>query len=226
MKLTYYGHSCFAVQVGNSNILFDPYITDNPLAKDIDIKEIKADYIFISHGHFDHINDAKAIALHTGAKVVATWEVKDWLNKNGVENTHPMNPGGKWKFDFGTVKCVIAQHSSSMPDGSYGGTASGFVFDTPSGNFYYSGDTALTMDMQLIPQWTKLDFAVFPIGDDLTMGVEDAILAAGMVGVKHVLGVHYDTFGYIILNHEQAFEKFSLAGINLHLPAIGETITI
>ncbi|MNK57919.1 metal-dependent hydrolase [compost metagenome] len=226
MKLTYYGHSCFAVQVGNSNILFDPYITDNVLAKDINIKEIKADYIFISHGHFDHINDAKEIALNTGAKVVATWEVKDWLNKNGVENTHPMNPGGKWKFDFGVVKCVIAQHSSSMPDGSYGGTASGFVFDTPAGNFYYSGDTALTLDMQLIPQWAKLDFAVFPIGDDLTMGVEDAILAAGMVGVKQVLGVHYDTFGYIVINHEQAYEAFNLAGIRLHLPTIGETITI
>ncbi|TCD26508.1 metal-dependent hydrolase [Pedobacter psychrodurus] len=226
MKLTYYGHSCFAVQAGSKHILFDPYISPNELASEIDIRQIKADYIFISHGHFDHITDAKEIALNTGATVVATWEVKDWMNANGVENTHPMNPGGQWAFNFGKAKCVIAQHSSSMPDGSYGGVPCGFVLDTAEGKFYYSGDTALTMDMQLIPKWTKPDFAVLPIGDDLTMGVEDAILAAEMVGVKHVLGVHYDTFGYIKLDHEWAFQKFSAAGITLHLPVIGETIDI
>jgi len=226
MELTYYGHSCFSVKAGNKNILFDPYITENELAREIKIDDIKADYIFISHGHFDHILDVKRIAENTGAKVIATWEVKDWLNANGVENTHPMNPGGTWTFDFGKVKCVIAQHSSSMPDGSYGGVASGFVLDTPEGKFYYSGDTALTMDMQLIPKWATLDFAVFPIGDDLTMGVDDAIIAAEMVGVKKVMGVHYDTFGYIILDHEAAQRKFSAKGMELLLVPIGNTVSI
>jgi len=226
MELTYYGHSCFSVKAGNKNILFDPYITENELAREIKIDDIKADYIFISHGHFDHILDVKRIAENTGAKVIATWEVKDWLNANGVENTHPMNPGGTWTFDFGKVKCVIAKHSSSMPDGSYGGVASGFVLDTPEGKFYYSGDTALTMDMQLIPKWATLDFAVFPIGDDLTMGVDDAIIAAEMVGVKKVMGVHYDTFGYIILDHEAAQRKFSAKGMELLLVPIGNTVSI
>lgn len=226
MELTYYGHSCFSVKAGNKNILFDPYITENELAREIKIDDIKADYIFISHGHFDHILDVERIAKNTGAKVIATWEVKDWLNANGVENTHPMNPGGTWTFDFGKVKCVIAQHSSSMPDGSYGGVASGFVLDTPEGKFYYSGDTALTMDMQLIPKWAALDFAVFPIGDDLTMGVDDAIIAAEMVGVKKVMGVHYDTFGYIILDHEAALQKFSAKGMELLLVPIGNTVSI
>jgi L-ascorbate metabolism protein UlaG (beta-lactamase superfamily) len=137
-----------------------------------------------------------------------------------------MNTGGKWKFDFGTVKCVVAQHSSNMPDGTYGGNPVGFVFTTESGNFYYSGDTALTLDMQLIPSWAKLDFAVLPIGDNFTMDVSDAIRAAAFVEANKVVGVHYDTFGFIKIDKEQAKSDFSAAGITLLLPVIGETITI
>lgn len=226
MQLTYYGHACFSVNINGKNILFDPFITPNPLAKDIDPDSIPADYIFVSHGHFDHINDAVSIAKRTGAKVVATWEVKDWFIKNGIENVHPLNPGGQWAFDFGKVKATVAQHSSSLPDGSYGGVPCGFVFQTPAGNFYYSGDTALTLDMQLIPKWCLPDFAVLPIGDNLTMGVDDAVEAAKMAGAKQVVGVHYDTFGLIMVDHEKATEKFDEAGIKLHLPTIGNTIDI
>ena len=178
MKLTYYGHSCFSVEIKGKHILFDPFVTYNELAKELDVNSIPADYIFLSHGHADHFADCVSVAQRTGATVVAAWEIHEWLNKNGVSKTHPMNTGGKWNFDFGAVKCVVAQHSSGLPDGSYGGNPMGFVFTTEEGNFYYSGDTALTMDMQLIPRWAKLDFAVLPIGDNFTMGVEDAVQAA------------------------------------------------
>ena len=226
MKLTFYGHSCFLVEINNKKILFDPFITYNELAKDIDVNKIEADYIFLSHGHADHIADCISIATRTNATVVAIFEVHEWLNKNGVANTHPMNTGGKWNFDFGTVKCVVAQHSSSLPDGTYGGNPIGFIFTTTEGNFYYSGDTALTLDMQLIPLWAELNFAVLPIGDNFTMDVNDAIKAAEFVKTTTVVGVHYDTFGYIKVNHENAITSFEATGKKLFLPAIGETIDV
>jgi L-ascorbate metabolism protein UlaG (beta-lactamase superfamily) len=226
MKLTYYGHSCFSVFAGGKILLFDPFITPNELARAIDVDKVQADYIFVSHGHYDHITDLLSIAKRTGAKVLGNWELYDWFNKNGLTNTHPINPGGQFTFDFGTVKSFIAQHSSSLPDGSYGGVASGFAFKTPNGNFYYSGDTGLTLDMQLVSAWAHLDFAVFPIGDGLTMGVEDAIKAAAYVGVKKVLGVHYDTFGFIKIDHSKALEYFTKAGMKLYLQDIGSEIEL
>jgi L-ascorbate metabolism protein UlaG (beta-lactamase superfamily) len=226
MKLTYYGHSCFAVEIKGKKILFDPFITYNELAKNIDVNSIEADYIFVSHGHADHIADCISIATRTNATVVAAYEIHEWLNKNGVAKTHPMNTGGKWNFDFGTVKCVVAQHSSCLPDGSYGGNPLGFVFTTDEGNFYYSGDTALTMDMQLIPLWAKLDFAIFPIGDNFTMDVTDATKAAEFAGTTKVVGVHYDTFGYIKIDHVHAKNIFASVNKELLLPAIGESIDV
>lgn len=226
MRFTYYGHSCFSVQIKGKNILFDPFITPNELAKNIDVKQIEADYIFLSHGHEDHIADCVSIAERTGAKVVCSFEIHTWLNKKGINNTHPMNTGGKWQFDFGAVKCVVAQHSSGLPDGSYGGNPMGFIFTASEGNFYYSGDTALTLDMQLVPLSTTLNFAVLPVGDNFTMGVEDAIQAAGFIQCNQIIGVHYDTFGYIKIDHEKALRQFSLKGLKLHLLQPGETIDI
>src|SRR5687768_9954571 len=170
MDFTYYGHSCFRVEIGGKHLLFDPFITYNDLAKDIiDVDEIPADFILLSHGHADHIADCANIATRTGAKVICNWEIHEWLNKQGIANTHPMNTGGKWNFGTFTVKCVTAHHSSGLPDGSYGGNPFGFIVYTEEGNFYYSGDTALTLDMQLIPGWAGLNFAVLPIGDNFTM---------------------------------------------------------
>ena len=226
MQLTYYGHSCFLVEIKGKKILFDPFITYNELAKAVDVNRIEADYIFLSHGHADHIADCISIAQRTGCKVVSNWEIHEWLNKQGVSNTHPMNTGGKWSFDFGTVKCMVAQHSSSLPDGSYGGNPMGFISTTTEGSFYYSGDTALTLDMQLIPSWAKLDFAVLPIGDNFTMDVADAVRAADFIDCKTIVGVHYNTFGFIKINEEEAKQVFSAAGKTLLLPAIGETIKI
>lgn len=226
MQFTYYGHSCFQVTIKGKKILFDPFITYNELAKNIDVNKIDTDYIFLSHGHADHIADCVSIASRTGCTVVAAYEIHEWLQKQGVSKTHPMNTGGKWHFDFGTVKCVVAHHSSGLPDGSYGGNPMGFLFMSDEGNFYYSGDTALSLDMQLIPSWAKLDFAVLPIGDNFTMDVADAVRCADFAGVDKVVGVHYNTFGFIRINETDAKKAFTDARKQLLLPAIGETIAI
>ncbi|MBV7531284.1 metal-dependent hydrolase [Chitinophaga sp. sic0106] len=226
MKFTYFGHSCFVVEIKGKKIMFDPFIRHNELAKKIDIEAIKADYIFVSHGHDDHTADLVEVAKRTGATVVSNFEIVTWAGKQGLELLHPMNTGGKWKFDFGMVKCTVAQHSSSLPDGSYGGNPMGFIFITDEGNFYYSGDTALTYDMELVPAAAKLNFAILPIGDNFTMGVEDAIAASEMIECAKIIGVHYDTFGYIKINHESAQAQFSDAGLELLLPEIGSTIEV
>jgi L-ascorbate metabolism protein UlaG (beta-lactamase superfamily) len=226
MRFNYYGHACFSVVAGGKTLLFDPFITPNELAWAVDVDKIEADYIFISHAHFDHIADVERIAKRTNAMVLGCWEIFDWFNKKGLKNTHPINPGGQFTFDFGTVKSFTAVHSSSLPDGSYGGVAGGFALHTPDGSFYYSGDTGLTLDMKLVADWVALDFAVFPIGDGLTMGAADAIKAARLVGVSKVVGVHYDTFGYIKIDHAKAVELFKEAGMTLHLLEIGSSTEI
>ena len=224
MKLTYYGHASFSVEVGGKTLLFDPYISYNELAKEIDVNTLHADYILISHGHKDHVADAVAIAQRTGAMIVGTPEVTHWFGKNGVKNTHMMNTGGRFHFDFGAVKMVNAVHSSSMPDGSNGGNPIGFVIEHAAGAFYYAGDTALTMDMKLIPlTCKKLDLAILPIGDNFTMGVADAILASDFIDCANVLGVHYDTFGWIKIDHAATQKQFSDKGKTLTLLNIGET---
>jgi L-ascorbate metabolism protein UlaG (beta-lactamase superfamily) len=227
MKITYYGHACFLVEFNGKRLLFDPFLTSNPKTG-ITADEIEADYIFLTHGHFDHIEDAERIAKRTGAKVVATWEIAEWLNKKEVKNTHPMNTGGRWNFDFGTVRCVVAQHSSGLPDGSYGGNPMGFVISNPNvGAFYAAGDTALTMDMQLIPRiCPRLDFALLPIGDNFTMGYEDAAIASDFIECNRIVGCHYDTFGYIMIDHKAAKQLFDAQSKELILPEIGKTFEI
>lgn len=226
MQFTYYGHACFLIEVKGKKLLFDPFITPNELAKDIVVADIEADYILISHGHADHTADAVSLAMSTGAKVICSWEIAEWLGSKDVKNVHPMNTGGKWDFGDFSVKCVVAQHSSGLPDGSYGGNPMGFIVYTPEGNFYYSGDTALTMDMQLIPKWAELAFSIMPIGDNFTMGIDDAIEAAKWVKTNKVVGVHFDTFGFIKIDHEKAKSTFGAAGQDLILPVIGETIIL
>lgn len=223
MKLKFLGHATVYVEINGKKILFDPFISPNELAKDIDVNSIEADYIFVSHGHEDHVADVESIAKRTGATIVSNFEIAMWFNGKGCENYHPMNHGGKWKFDFGTVKYVNAVHSSTLPDGTPGGNPGGFVFETSQGNFYYAGDTALTMDMKLIPRYTKLDFAILPIGDNFTMGVDDAIVAAQFVEVDKVLAMHFDTFGFIKVDHKMAIDKFKEADIELTMLEIGES---
>jgi L-ascorbate metabolism protein UlaG (beta-lactamase superfamily) len=226
MKITYYGHSCFSVLVCGKHLLFDPFITHNALAKNIDIATIPADYIFISHGHMDHLADAAAMAKRTGATLVSNFEITVWFTNQGIQKTHGMNHGGGWAFDFGRVKYVAAIHSSSFPDGSYAGNPGGFVVETREGNFYYAGDTALTLDMKLIGETTPLKFAALPIGDNFTMGTEDAIKASDFIRCNHILGVHYDTFPPIKIDQELARAKFQAAGKQLFLLNPGEGMEV
>jgi L-ascorbate metabolism protein UlaG (beta-lactamase superfamily) len=221
MNATYYGHACFSVEIGGKHLLFDPYISQNPLAKSVDIKQIPADYILISHGHDDHIGDTIKIAKRTDAMVIANFEVAQWLEKKGVPKVHSMNPGGNIDFDFGRVKSVNAIHSSSMPNGVYGGVPSGFVVESKEGNFY-SGDTTLINDMKLIGDATKLKFAALCIGGNFTMGVDDAIHAAEFIKCNEIFGVHYDTFPEIKINHSDAQQKFKASGRTLHMLQIKE----
>lgn len=226
MKLTFYGHATFSIEANGRNFLFDPFFTGNPSAKDIDIDSIKADYIFITHGHGDHTADLVNVAKKTGATCVAAFEVVGWLNKNGVEKAHPLNHGGPVGFDFGKVRAVNAVHSSSFSDGSYAGNPLGFVFTTPAGNFYVAGDTALTMDMQLIPLWARLDFAILPIGGNYTMDPADALHAADFVKCDRIVGVHYNTWPIIGIDTGKATADFKAAGKELLLPKPGETIEL
>jgi L-ascorbate metabolism protein UlaG (beta-lactamase superfamily) len=198
-------------------LLLDPFISGNPLAKNIDVKNVPADFILVSHGHEDHLADVVEIARRTNALVIANFEVATWLNQKGAPRVHPMNHGGGFQFDFGRAKFVNAIHSSTLPDGSNGGNPGGFVIESAEGNFYYSGDTALTLDMKLIGESTKLKFAVLCVGDNFTMGPDDAVKAAGFIRCDEILGVHFDTFPPIQINHAAAKEKFRAAGKALHL---------
>jgi L-ascorbate metabolism protein UlaG (beta-lactamase superfamily) len=226
MKLTSFGHSCFSVETAGKTLLFDPFIKPNALAAGVDFSAIRADYILISHGHFDHIADAVELAGQTGAMVISSFEIATWLGNQGVQKTHPMNLGGAFGFDFGRVKYVPALHSSVLPDGTYGGNPGGFVVESADGSFYYSGDTALTLDMKLLADEFTLKFAVLPIGDNFTMGPKDAVRAAGFVNCRTVVGVHYDTFPPIKIDHDAARATFAAAGVTLHLPAPGASVEV
>ena len=225
MKFTYYGHACFAIETGGKKFLFDPFISGNELAKDIDIEKIEADYILISHGHGDHVGDLVSIAKKTKALVIGAYEVVGWAQKQGVENIRPMNFGAAM-FEFGKLHFLPAWHSSTMPDGTAGGTPGGFLMHGAEKKFYYSGDTCVMMDMQLIPRYAKLDFAILPIGGNFTMDADDALIAAEFIQCDKIIGVHFDTFGYIKIDHEKVKNIFSAAGKELILPVIGETIEL
>lgn len=226
MIITFYGQNSFGIKIGDNNIIIDPFITGNKLSKDIiNIHDLKADYILLTHAHQDHILDAEAIAKNTGAVIVSNFEIATHYENKGFE-VHPMNHGGSWDFEFGKVKYVNAIHTSSFPDGSYGGQPGGFVIEGEHKNIYIAGDTALTMDMKLIPLSTKLDLAILPIGDNFTMGVEDAIIASDFVECDKIIGCHYDTFGYIEIDHEDAKRKFYEKGKDLMLLEIGQSIEL
>ncbi|MCB0640755.1 MAG: metal-dependent hydrolase, partial [Phaeodactylibacter sp.] len=165
MKFTFYGQNCFSIQFGGKQLLIDPFITGNELAKDIDPESLEADYILLTHAHGDHVANAEQIARRTGAMIISNFEVVSHYQKKGLKG-HPMNHGGKWAFEFGTVKYVAAVHTSTFPDGSPGGCPGGFVIWDEQHCIYIAGDTALTMDMKLIPMTCpKLDLAILPIGD-------------------------------------------------------------
>jgi L-ascorbate metabolism protein UlaG (beta-lactamase superfamily) len=224
MHVTYFGHSCFLVNLGSTKLLFDPFISDNPLANAVDTESIRADYILVSHGHWDHTADLVKLAKQTGAKVISNFEIITWLSKHGIENGHAMNIGGHWMFDFGKVKCVNAIHSSTMPDGAFGGNPMGFLIETDNIHFYYAGDTALHYDMKLIGDFKKMNYAFLPMGNNFTMGIDNALIASEFIRCDRIIGMHYDTFDSIKIDHAEARRKFELNGKELYLMKIGETI--
>lgn len=225
MKITYYGHASVGIEVNATSIIVDPFISANELAKHIDVNSLKADYILITHAHGDHILDVETIAANTGATIVTNAEIAGYYEAKGFK-THPMNHGGSWQFDFGKIKYVNAIHSSSFPDGTYGGQPGGFVIEADNKNVYIAGDTALTYDMKLISMRNPLDLAILPIGDNFTMDVDDATIAAEFLEVTTVLGYHYDTFGYIKIDHEVAKQKFANKHKELILLPVGDSIEI
>ncbi|MGO1729243.1 MAG: metal-dependent hydrolase [Flavobacteriaceae bacterium] len=225
MKITFYGHASLGLQMQDVHVLVDPFITGNEKASHIDIDALKADYILLTHAHQDHILDVEAIAKRTNAVIVSNFEIANYYEAKGFE-VHPMNHGGSWDFEFGKVKYVNAIHTSSFPDGSYGGQPGGFVVEGEHKNIYIAGDTALTMDMKLIPLQTQLDLAILPIGDNFTMNVEDAIVASDFINCDKIIGYHYDTFGYIEIDHDAAKRKFYEKDKDLMLLDIGETLEL
>jgi L-ascorbate metabolism protein UlaG (beta-lactamase superfamily) len=225
MKYTYYGQSCFLLEADGKKFLFDPFISHNPLAKDIDISKIEADYILVSHGHGDHIADLVTIANNTNAQVIAIVEVAAWITKQGVKNVTELN-FGKAKFDFGTLRTVWAVHTSGNPDGSYGGNPAGFVLELEGKTVYFAGDTALTLEMKLLADLYNLDYAILPIGGHYTMDVDDAVIASKYLACDKIIGVHYDTFPPITIDKDEALAKFQQENKTLLLPGIGESIEL
>lgn len=226
MKITFLGHSSLLIETATHILLVDPFITGNAKAKDkVDIKALKPHFILVTHAHQDHTLDVEVIAGATNATVISNFEIATYYQNKGLQ-AHPMNHGGSWKFDFGTLKYVHAIHTSSFADGTYGGQPGGFILSADGKEVYIAGDTALTMDMKLIPLSKKLDLAILPIGDNFTMGIDDAVMASDFIACNTIMGYHFDTFGYIEINHTLAKSAFEAAGKTLHLLDIGAGIEV
>ena len=222
MKIKFLGQAGLHIEMNGYNLVFDPFISGNPLAESIDVNAISCDYLLLTHGHQDHVVDVDSILERTGGTLISNYEIVTYYGAKGF-NGHPMNHGGKWNFDFGTVKYVNAIHSSVLPDGTYAGNPGGFVIDDGDVCFYVAGDTALTWDMKLIPMTSRpLDFAILPVGDNFTMGYEDAVIASDFIQCNKVFGYHFDTFGFIEIDHEAAIKTFAEKGKELILPEIGK----
>jgi len=195
IKLTWYGHATMSLEVGKHRLLIDPFFSGNPAASTTADK-VQADFILISHGHSDHVADAVAIAKRTGAQVISNYEIINWFGAQGVENTHPQHIGGGFKYPFGYLKLTLALHGSTLPDGTSGGNPAGFLLTADGKKVYLACDTGLFGDMKLIGE-EGIDLAVLPIGDNFTMGPDDALRAVKLLQPKNVIPVHYNTFDVI-----------------------------
>ncbi len=195
LKMTWYGHACFLIESGKTKLLTDPFITGNPLSP-VKANEVEADYILVSHGHGDHLGDTLDIATRTGATVISNYEIQNWIVKQGFENVHPQHIGGGFDYPWGRVKLTIAQHGSALPDGTYGGNPCGFLFYIQGKKIYHACDTGLFYDMKLIGE-EGIDLAILPIGDNFTMGPDDALRAVKLIEPTHVIPIHYNTFDII-----------------------------
>jgi L-ascorbate metabolism protein UlaG (beta-lactamase superfamily) len=195
LKVTWYSHACFLIETDKARLLVDPFITGNPLSP-VKADEVQTDYILISHGHGDHVGDSVAIAKRTGAMVISNFEIQNWIAAQGVDNVHPQHIGGGFDYPWGRVKLTMAQHGSALPDGSYGGNPCGFLFYIDGKKIYHACDTGLFYDMKLIGE-EGVDLAILPIGDNFTMGPDDALRAVKLIEPGQVIPIHYDTFEVI-----------------------------
>jgi L-ascorbate metabolism protein UlaG (beta-lactamase superfamily) len=226
MKFEYYGHACFMIDTGKEKLLFDPFIQHNPLANGISTEDIDPDYIFISHAHDDHIADIEFFTKKSSTQVICNFEIMNWLQKKGLNNFQPLNIGGKRNFSFGTVRMTQAIHSSSFSDGSYGGTAAGFVLEINDKVIFYTGDTALYSDLKLIADFHPIDWVLLPICGVFTMDASDACKAAQLLKCNQVIGLHFDTFEAIKIDKIKAIQLFKTQQLNLHIPTIKQTIIL
>jgi L-ascorbate metabolism protein UlaG (beta-lactamase superfamily) len=224
VKITYHGHSCFSIQTDTANLLIDPYLSDNEAA-DVAPDQVAADYILVSHAHFDHLGDAVPIAQRTGATVISNLEIHNYMANQGVA-AHAMHIGGARQFPFGKVKLTIAHHGSSFPDGSYGGNPCGFLLWLEGKVIYFAGDTALTYDMTLYGA-EGIDVAMLPVGDNFTMGPEDAVKAVGFLQPKVAILMHYDTFESIVQDAQAVADAITSAtGARAVVMQPGETLVV
>ena len=197
-KITWFGHAAFALEINEHKILIDPFLNDNPTAT-ASADNVEADFIVVSHGHGDHVGDTVAIAQRTGATVISNFEIINWLAQQGIaqDKIHPQHIGGGFTYPFGYLKLTIAHHGSGLPDGSYGGNPAGLLLTTPAGKrIYFACDTGLFYGMKLIGE-EGIDLAILPIGDNFTMGPDDALRAVKLIQPKTVIPVHYDTWDLI-----------------------------
>jgi L-ascorbate metabolism protein UlaG (beta-lactamase superfamily) len=228
MELTYFGHSAFQIETSGTTLLFDPFINDNPHAEGVVRAEnLDPDVILLSHAHMDHWGDTPDIATRTGAQVVANFEIATYLgNNHGHENVQPMNTGGAFEFDWGRVVQTYARHSSSFPDGSYGGNPNGFILHLEGQCIYFAGDTALFSEMKRIGERHDVDLALMPVGDTVTMGAEDAATAAQWLGAGQTIPLHYGTFPFIKDSPDEFVRQMDEAGLTTRAMEAGETIRL
>lgn len=195
-SLTWLGHGAWQLDTAGHRVLIDPFLTGNPAAA-VSADAVSADFILVSHGHGDHVGDTVAIAKRTGATVIANYEITEWLGRQGVAKTHPMNTGGAHAFPFGNLKLTIAHHTSMLPDGTNGGNPCGFLIRLGDGKkIYHAADTGLFLDMQLIGE-EGIDLAILPIGDNFTMGPDDALRAIRLIQPRQVIPTHFGTWDLI-----------------------------
>lgn len=197
ITITWHGHGTFSLDINGQKVVVDPFFAGNNPAAQVNAGEIEADFILQTHGHGDHIADTVGLATRTGALVIGNFEICNWINSQGHDNTHAMNTGGGYSFPFGHVKMTPALHSSGLPDGTYGGDPAGYVLTVDDKKIYFAGDTALFSDMALIGRAASLDLAIVPIGDNYTMGPDDAVLALDYLKPKAVIPCHYNTWPLI-----------------------------
>ncbi len=221
-KLTFLGHSAFLVEGSKGRVVIDPFLTGNPVAK-IKPGDLKVDYVLLTHGHGDHLGDGVDIAKANNATIVAPFELANYCSNQGA-NVHPMHIGGAHNFPFGRVKLTIAHHGSAAPDGTYTGNPCGFLVTMDGKTLYHSGDTGLFYDMKLIGEMNKIDVAVLPIGDNFTMGIDDAVKAAELLQPGLVIPMHYKTFDIIEVEPEQFVDAVKTRGLKAQLLSVGESL--